>query len=1437
MKTLADYLRGSKWLIAMAALLLCSTAGRVAANPSGGVVTQGGAKFSSQGSQLTVTTSGNAFINWGSFNIGAGQTTTFVEPSATSLVWNRINDPNPSQILGTLNANGYVVLQNTSGFYIGGQASLNTGGLIMTTAPIAPPDLSAGGAWDFSAPPPTASIINYGQLNAGTGGSVFLIANNIENHGDITAPEGGIGLYAGKEVLVSERPDGRGLSAQVNLPQGLVDNSGRLIADAGTIAVNAQVVNQGGLIQANSIREQNGVIQLVAGDAVNLGANSVISAKGDTQGASPGGTITVQAGNSYSDVVGSTISVAGGTQGGNGGTVEISAPLMPAINSAIDGHASAGSQGGRLVIDPDFITLDESGTDSAGTGTVTAGSSSGTLDLDVDTAFTGMSQIDLQANKDINVTTSWDLVSSTGISSPGSQLVLEAGNNINFTSGVNLTAGPGWSVTLEAGRNFAVANTVVPGMPNTAAPGTVISGTGNITLNGTATVQSQDGSISLLAGNNIVVTGGAVRTMDGGNIDATALAGDVDADANASVNTGSSGLGGYDFGDTTAPGYNVDQFLGGISTGAGGNVSITAGGNVYSFLPAPSVSGQSGGNHTDAGTGAFGPEAGNVTITAGKSVSGNYVTANGNSTITAGTSGSGNAGTEAKLLALSLVAGGWTVNAPNGGIVLQEVRNPNGDFDNSGTYKHVFDYDPAAYVTLNTGANGGVELTGGSVPRASANAVDNVPLVYAPTLNITAGAGGVQLDNNLTLYPSPVGNLTITTTGGGSLFTQGGKVVNLIMSDSGASQWVPGTVFSSTSLNTGDHANPVLHLNDPTLAVLNISGSMLNVGLALPKEAQITVAGNMDNCSYLGQNANANLAYDNTSITVGGRLYSRNSETFDILGQALSPTVASEVTSIGFLNSLLDANGNPIFGSGVGIPNLTYAAGSGATPSVLGVINRFTTAQYQALVNTDASGNGISLKSLYLQLVINGVAQYNLDAFGNPISPIVDTAHPVTFLDLPTLTYLYQNSQDIPTKASSGYAVGGPGTFDITAGMVDLGSSPGINSQGPAINNALAQLGAGATINLTTVAGPGTYQTGDITMFSSTISSWLGGDININAAEAVNVGSDENLGGNGLAEGIYTLGPGNINIIANGTIDVAGSRIATFNGGNITLESLDGNVNAGSGAQGNINLTLYQVQADPVNPANDKVIDIVQTFSGSGIIAYTLPATLTSSVDGNLVTLTEPANDLPGNITILTPNKGNDPNAGNIIASEGGIVQEPLNGNESSGPTVTLTAGTQDKNGNTITPGNIDVTGSGVIGGAVTLSAAGNISGLIIGRQSTTVNAVNNISATVVSGGNAALSSSGGVISGTVIAVGGISVGSGSVGGLSLVSGSVSVGGGQATSTLAPTTASSAATSAAGADSTDAKAQTSDTAEDDTKKKKLPLLARLVNRVTVILPN
>ena len=213
-----------------------------------------------------------------------------------------------------------VVLLNSSGFYFGPNSFVQTAGLVVSTANCIPPQ-NGGGTWEFNGPPPLASIVNYGQIKVGNGGAAYLIADKIENHGDIEAPGGSIGLAAGQTVLLSERPDGRGMSMAVTLPRGSVDNDGKLIADGGTIAMHAQVVNQNGLIQANSVRKQNGVIELVASDQLNLGADSQIIARGDDSASgSSGGSVTLKSDNEFSDSTGSRIVTAGGPMAATAGT-------------------------------------------------------------------------------------------------------------------------------------------------------------------------------------------------------------------------------------------------------------------------------------------------------------------------------------------------------------------------------------------------------------------------------------------------------------------------------------------------------------------------------------------------------------------------------------------------------------------------------------------------------------------------------------------------------------------------------------------------------------------------------------------------------------------------------------------------------------------------------------------------------------------------------------------------------------------------------------------------------------------------------------------------------------------------------------------------------------------------------------------------------------
>ena len=1381
--------------IALATAMLAS-ANFVRGNPNGGKVSQGSASFNTSGSQLTINTSDRAFINWQSFNIGVGETTTFVQPSSSSLVWNQINDPNPSQILGTLNANGYVVLQNASGFYVGGQASITTHGLMLTTAPIPTPDLSSSGPWVFSAPPPTASIINYGRINVGQGGSAFIIAHDIENHGTISAPGGDIGLYAGKQVLVSTRPDGRGLSATVTLPDGSVDNSGNLIADGGSIALHAQVVNQGGLIQANSMANVNGTIELIASDSVNLGATSVISARGDSQGVSSGGSVTIKSDNTFSDQSGSAINIAGGAKGGDGGSLEISASGLDGIQSHIAGRAASGFHGGTFTIDPTELNLT-----AAFVNALTPALNS------------GLYQISLQADDTITVSTAWTL------NDPGAAalLTLTAGNDIIFNNNSSIQAGNNWSLSLFAGPQNLAAK------PTTAT-------TDGIYLNGNSFIETLNGNINLLAANEVIVNSGAIRTMGGGNVSVTTKFGNVNS---GTVATGFTANGYTFFSDLDDVGayYLVSPNLGGISTGAGGDVTINAGGDVLSYLPSQADYNGSR-SRSDAGTGAFGPEAGNVTITAGGKVSGHYVVANGAGMITANGGNVGAPLQQSGGCALSLIKGSWKVYAPHGSIYLQEVRNPNGIFNtqvgSSRPSWHYFDYDPFASVLLD--AANSVQITGGG-PRPSGSAI---PILFPPSLNVTTGAGGFVLGVNTVLFPSAEQGLDVTTLNGGNFEGNG---FYLAMSDSGKQQW------TASAFLPADRAATQLEMDNLDPVVIAISGSMNNATLYTTKETQISVGGDMNNSSFIGQNLHAS---DTTSINVLGKIfntpalnfinlpgpitgpYSAEANWDSVFEIALDPATLADLANVdvsGFtsptaLRQFLFDRGYLLF------PSASSRFGLGANP---GFIYDSTTQQ----LGYNGSMAGLTAKQI--AALKSGVfTVLVLDPHGTPLVDPADPSrlltHTYTFLP-PTdpsnsgkdaaslISNLYAESLLVPSTPARGYQIGGPGQFNITAGSIELGNTPGILSWGfgngggaNGVNySSLGGIaGNGAAVNVTS--------TGDITMLTSRIASMYGGDLNVTSTGgSIDLGSQNLLiaSGQNIAYGIYTSGHSDVSVIAHDDVNINGSRIATYDGGNVTVESLNGDVNVGSGGNAYVYVPM-------VRPGQLTVNDPIY---GSGILALSLPAQFQT-----------PGAALPGNITVTTPR-------GSIIADQAGILQLALDGNVSGGPSVTLSAGTpavKDAQGNIITPaitGNIDLGGSGLIGGTVNVTAEGDIKGLIISRQNSTVNAAQNFSGTLLSAGNAGVSA-GGTVAGTIVGIGGATV-SGTVT-AEVLGQNVSVNGGASQSTLGTTaTATAASQSAANEANSEAEKQVaSDDSQDDDKKKKGkgPILAHRVGRVTVLLP-
>ena len=660
------------WMLGCGGLVSLLCAPVAWANPQGLVVVAGSATAVPAGPTLTLTVSDRAVLNWQSFNLAPGETTRFQQPNAASVVWNQVLDANPSRLFGNIQANGIVVLANRAGFWFGPDSVVKAASFVATTAGGPPSDLASGGSWNLSYAPPLASIINYGHIEAAKGGSVFLVAEKVVNQGVLMAPDGNIGLYAGKELLVSDRPDGRGLSAKVSLPGGSVDNFGKLVADGGTIAIHAQVVNQSGIVRADSVRERNGVIELIASDLVTLGAGSLTSARGDSSTTGPGGSVIIQSGRAYRDDPTAKVSVAGGRTGGDGGFIEVSAVDLPGVRAEVDGSAVAGSVAGRLLIDPDTIVIDAAGTGSGGTGVIQPGDVPNQLRISP-SAFENFSRITLQARSTIDVNTLWNLADTTA---SGAKLTLEAGKDLRFGPSGGIIAGQGWSVDLTAGKDFT--------------SGQVVSGTGSVLLNGGSSITAADGSVKIAAGKDVTVQRGFIHTTSGGEISIAAVGG--------SINTGTR-VDGFVFRSTGA-GYEVAPGLGGISTAAGGDVSLTAGKDVVSFLPTQV------GAHSDGGSGAFGAGPGDVTVTAGGSVYGHFVVRNGTGKITAVDA----AGEANRQLALSLVKGSWDVAATD--IALQEVRNPNGIFNRAGRPSdatfHRFDYDAAAAVTLT--ATDGVQL-------------------------------------------------------------------------------------------------------------------------------------------------------------------------------------------------------------------------------------------------------------------------------------------------------------------------------------------------------------------------------------------------------------------------------------------------------------------------------------------------------------------------------------------------------------------------------------------------------------------------------------------------------------------------------------------------------------------------------------------------------
>ena len=256
-------------------------------------------------------TTKQASLNWQTFNVGKKTIITFDQSAGGEnvsqwIVFNKINDPtgNPTQILGSIKAEGQVYLINCNGIIFGGSSQVNARGLTASSLPmnhnlisrglLNNPDaqflfsgLSVPGGtdgtpnFDPGTPPATGHygdvIVQAGAVltspvgSGGNGGRIMLVGPNVTNAGTISTTSGQAVIAAGLQVGVaahnSSEPSLRGLDVWIGAVgdyAGTASNSGVVEALTGSVWMSGRHVNQLGVIDSSTSVNLNGRIDLKA---------------------------------------------------------------------------------------------------------------------------------------------------------------------------------------------------------------------------------------------------------------------------------------------------------------------------------------------------------------------------------------------------------------------------------------------------------------------------------------------------------------------------------------------------------------------------------------------------------------------------------------------------------------------------------------------------------------------------------------------------------------------------------------------------------------------------------------------------------------------------------------------------------------------------------------------------------------------------------------------------------------------------------------------------------------------------------------------------------------------------------------------------------------------------------------------------------------------
>ncbi|VAW52326.1 Large exoproteins involved in heme utilization or adhesion [hydrothermal vent metagenome] len=810
------------------AVSLSFISGSASANPANGQVVYGQATISNPDAQNTVInqSSQNLITNWQTFSIGQTETTTFNQPNSSAIALNRVIGGDPSKILGSLKANGQVFISNPSGVLFGKNAQVNVHGLMATTHNISDEDFKNGNyKFTQSSTYPNAAVINKGSIEAAS--YVALFGAAVENSGTIVANLGSVSLAAGKSATLDFNGDGlisfqvtEGIDGEVkdtdgNVLNDRVKNSGLIRANGGQVQLTAMsaanvirsVVNNDGIIEANTVSEKGGRIFLGGGDNGVVTNSGSLVAVGDDAGEIGGNIIvtgeTVQLTNALVDASGDSgggkINIGGGWQG-NDANIKNASDTTVDENTVLKANAKTNGNGGTVVVWSDGSTefhgnISATGGSDTGNGgdaeisgkqhlfntgyanLRASNGSFGTLLLDPGTVtiqdgdttnlgfdtFNDAYLINQLASANVNITTS--------------DTANFGDETINILSGVDITWGEASTLNLSAGRNIIMTSANIENTSTSTTPfdavimqalGTNAGNYSGIRL-GASTIKSSNGDIRLtgssgntLGANRGILIGASEISSVGTGVNAAKITLDaqggvelvfggrvtsIDGDINI---TGSGGVANSD-----TVGVTIHKSSEVISTGTGvnaANISITGnGGNASNALNGKNYGVWIG--DTGSGAGSVSSVDGTILVIGTGGLGGDQnhgVFINSSIGLSSGSGDITVTGTGASLSNFSngvhLQGGGIT--SGYGNITLNGTGGATGGQDNHGVYL------TGTSTISSTGI--GSDAATININGTAGNGVDSSAVF------LTSGAGITSVDGDITI----MGNNTLTGASG-----------------------------------------------------------------------------------------------------------------------------------------------------------------------------------------------------------------------------------------------------------------------------------------------------------------------------------------------------------------------------------------------------------------------------------------------------------------------------------------------------------------------------------------------------------------------------------------------------------------------------------------------------------------------------------------------